>query len=95
MSTAGIYNYRPKVDNPNAIFSQMDSDTARPPFFFGGSQVPVNLNIMHGSGLRTNYTTTDERVQNLQMKGNGLGVGLKTLSHKNDNIKLNKYYKRL
>ena len=95
MSTAGIYNYRPKVDNPNANFHQMDSDTSRPPFFFGGSQVPVNLNIMHNTGLRTNYTTTNEHTNNLQMKGNGLGVGLKTLSHKNDNIKLNKYYKRL
>jgi hypothetical protein len=73
----------------------MDSDTTRPPFFFGGSQVPVNLNVMHGSGLKTNYTTTDEHNQNISMKGNGLGVGLKTTSNKNDNIKLNKYYKRL
>jgi hypothetical protein len=95
MSTAGIYNYRPKVDNPNAIFHQMDSDTSRPPFFFGGSQVPINLNVPHGSGLKTSYTTTDEHTRQIPMRGHGLGVGLKTTSNKNDNIKLNKYYKRL
>jgi len=95
MSTAGIYNYRPKVDNPNELFPQMVSDTFRPTFYFGGSQVPVNLSIPHGAGLRTHYTSSDEHNQNISLKGHGLGVGLKTTSNKNDNIKMNKYYKRL
>ena len=47
MSTAGFYNYRPKVEHPNQLFHQMDSDTLRPTFYFGGSQVPVNLGIEH------------------------------------------------
>ena len=54
MSTAGIYNYNPKVTQPNTIFPQMASASLQPSFFFGGSQVPVNLGYgdhMNGEGF--------------------------------------------
>ena len=43
MSTSGTYAYWPKVEHQNAIFPQMASASLQPPFYFGGSQVPVNL----------------------------------------------------
>jgi hypothetical protein len=91
MSTSGIYNYRPKVDNPNAIFHQMDSESYKPPFFFGGSQVPVALNLDHNASIKTPYHSSGYGVSQLEMKGHGLGVGLKTTHRKNDNIRLTKY----
>ena len=91
MTTAGIYNYRPKVDNPNAILHQMDSDYLHPPFYFGGSQVPVALNLEHNSSFRTPYHSSGDGIKDIPMKGHGLGVGLKTTHRKNDNIRLTKY----
>jgi hypothetical protein len=35
--------YYPKVIHPNAILPQMKSSSFQAPFYFGGSQVPVNL----------------------------------------------------
>lgn len=35
--------YYPKVVHPNAILPQMKSSSFQAPFYFGGSQVPVNL----------------------------------------------------
>jgi hypothetical protein len=90
-TTAGIYNYHPKVDNPNQTFNQMKSDTFQPPFYFGGSQVPVNLHVSHGSGIRRPYNSHKTQVQDLQIKGHGFGCGIKTTSNKNDNIRLTKY----
>jgi hypothetical protein len=55
MSTSGIYNYHPKVEHPKAVMTQMASDCHQPPFFFGGSQVPINLGHAHGSGFKTLY----------------------------------------
>lgn len=91
MSTSGIYNYRPKVDNPNQVFHQMESGGFQTPFYFGGSQVPVNLHMAHGSGIKTSYKCHRQQASDLQSKGHGFGCGLKTTSNKNDNIKLTKY----
>ena len=47
--------YNPKVSNPNAMLSQMKSGELQPPFYFGGSQVPVDLGLSRktygGSGV--------------------------------------------
>ena len=40
------YNYNPKVLHPNKTFIQMESGGFQTPFFFGGSQVPVGLNLI-------------------------------------------------
>ncbi len=37
--------FQPKVLYPNRFQIQTASATQQPPFFFGGSQVPVNLGI--------------------------------------------------
>lgn len=41
------YAYQPKVENPNlpTTIPQMASGGFQVPFFFGGSQVPVNLGL--------------------------------------------------
>ena len=93
MSTAGIYNYHPKVEHPNAILHQMDSDTTRPPFFFGGSQVPINLHMEHDSSsdFKIPYNSSVNSIGHIPMKGHGLGIGLKTTHRKNDNIRIPKY----
>jgi len=49
MSASGTYAYWPKVNNPNSQFVQMTSGEYQPPFFFGGSQIPLAMN---GSGLQ-------------------------------------------
>ncbi len=53
MSASGTYAYWPKVNNPNKQYIQMESGGSQPPFFFGGSQVPLafGLNHVHGSGI--------------------------------------------
>jgi hypothetical protein len=89
MSTAGIYNYRPKVDNPNKIFYQMESGGFQKPFFFGGSQVPINLGIQ-GSGFIKPYMNSKDRILEIPAKGHGLGCGLHTTHRKNDRIRLAK-----
>lgn len=91
MSTAGIYNYHPKINNPNKIFYQMDSEPFKPPFYFGGSQVPVNLGLMQGSGFKTSYINSFDHINTIPSKGHGFGLGHKTTSNKNDNIRLPKY----
>jgi hypothetical protein len=91
MSTAGIYNYRPKVDNPNKIFSQMESGGFQTPFFFGGSQVPINLGTIHGSGFKKSYYNSFDHIMDIPTKGHGFGLGHKTTSNKNDNIRLPKH----
>jgi len=74
MSTSGIYNYHPKVEHPNSVLYQMDSN--QPPFYFGGSQVPVNLHLdTHGSGFRTSHNSSIDKMKNLKH---------------NDNLKFNK-----
>jgi len=88
---AGIYNYHPKVDNPNKIFYQMESGEYQPPFYFGGSQVPINLHVAHGSGIRKPYECSVANRNMTPVKGHGFGCGLKTTSKKSDNIRLANY----
>ena len=92
MSTAGIYNYHTKVDNPSASFPvQMESGGYQVPFYFGGSQVPINLGIDHDRPHKTSYVSAHSDLKNETLKGTGLGIGLKTTSKKNDNIRLSKH----
>jgi hypothetical protein len=91
MSVSGIYNNWVKVQNPNAILPQMSSDNVRPPFYFGGSQVPINLNLDSHNLNRGSYLSSLDNIKSISMKGHGLGVGLKTTHNKHDNIRLCKY----
>jgi hypothetical protein len=87
MSTAGIYNYHPKVEHPNKVFNQMESGGFQSPFFFGASQVPLELNHLTGSGIKTPYISyiCHARAMDAQCRGTGLTV------HKNHKIYLPKY----
>lgn len=94
MSTAGIYNYHPKVQNADKVLPQMASACHQPPFFFGGSQVPLITgqlpNKLHNtykdSRERPKYklqrvpSTSVEKHLKIMIphKGSGLGVGLGT-----------------
>ena len=61
---SGIYNYHPNIANPGAfLHNQMASQQA--PYFFGGSQVPIGLEL-------------DEQVE--QSKGMQ-GEGFKKTTH--------------
>ena len=46
---SGFYNNWFKVNNPSSPndIPPMESGGYQPPFFFGGSQVPVNLGLKH------------------------------------------------
>ena len=86
MSTAGIYNYRPKVDNPDSTLYQMESQ--QPSFYFGGSQVPLNLHLdSHGSGFRTSHKFSYDNIKDL---GDNRKFN-KTTVEKHNNIRLPKH----
>ncbi len=87
MSTAGTYNYHPKVAQPNKVFPQMTSDEFQKPFFFGGSQVPINLGIKTGSGIHTPYISHINHMKHLSAKGRGI----ETTVQKNHKIYLPKH----
>ena len=72
MSTAGTYGYFPKIQHQDNILSQMTSNTMQPPFYFGGSQVPVNLTLIHGSGFQTQYKPSLTSMKSLGTQGRGL-----------------------
>lgn len=91
MSTSGIYNYRPKLDHLNEELPQMKSEMYNPPFYFGGSQVPINLGFEHYPSQKTAYSSSSSNLSSIPMVGHGLGVGLKTTMNKNDNIRRAKY----
>lgn len=91
MSTAGIYNYHPKVAHPNKVFEQMTSGGFQKPFFFGGSQVPVNLGIATGSGIHTPYISHIDHMKCLTAKGRGI----ETTVQKNHKIYLPKHMKSI
>lgn len=74
MSTSGTYNYHPKVANENKVYSQMLSEGYQKPFFFGGSQVPINLGISTGSGISTPYISHSEHKKVLGMEGRGIAT---------------------
>ena len=86
MSTSGTYNYHPKVAQPNKVFYQMESSTFQPPFFFGGSQVPINLGI-EGQGFKTGYVSHLDRMKRLSTQGRGIH----TTRRKHHNIYLPKH----
>jgi len=88
---SGIYNYHIKLDHLNEQLPQMSSEMYRPPFYFGGSQVPINLGIEHYPNQRLPYISSTTNINNIPMVGHGLGVGLKTTINKNDNIRRAKY----
>jgi len=88
---SGIYNYHIKLDHLNEQLPQMSSEMYRPPFYFGGSQVPVNLGFEHYPSIKTPYTSSSDHINDIPMMGHGLGVGLKTTMRKNDNIRRAKY----
>lgn len=49
---SGVYNYHPTIDEPGSFPVQTASQQA--PFYFGGSQVPINLGLkpqMKGEGM--------------------------------------------
>jgi len=64
MSTSGTYAYHPKVEHPNSTLYQMESQ--QPSFYFGGSQVPINLHLeSHGSGFRTQHKFSYDKMKDL------------------------------
>lgn len=65
---SGFYNYHPKVEHPNSVFLQMQSDGGKP-FYFGGSQVPFVLGTEH------HHVEKKRKVDN--MEGVVEGTGLK------------------
>jgi hypothetical protein len=75
------YNYNPKVTHPNKIFLQMTSGGFQTPFFFGGSQVPVDL------GLITPKHPFEDLNSNRQLVGYGF---LKGKQHKRVNLKIHR-----
>ena len=93
MSTSGIYSYWPKVNHPNAEFRQMTSGGYQPPFFFGGSQVPVNLGLdtheIAGSGIQ-NYKSHVHMSEALPVSGK-VGRGITTTASKSGKIFLPKH----
>ena len=91
MSTSGIYNYHPKVMHPNKIYHQMDSNAIQPMFYFGGSQVPENLNISTGSGVHTKYKSHVTQMKELDAQGRGI----KTTMQKHHKIYLPKHMSTL
>jgi hypothetical protein len=91
MSTAGIYNYHPKVANPNKIFPQMESIQLQPRFFFGGAQVPISLGIESGTHYDHPHHTTVSKM-------NGMGVSKKaqhTTHELHTKIMMPKNFKRV
>lgn len=73
--------YSPKVSNPNAILPQMTSEVFLKPHYFGGSQVPVNLQLSKSSYSGSGFTGdkppkyTDGKYHIL--KGSGIRLPLK------------------
>ena len=101
MSASGIYGYHPKVEHPDHIFPQMASASHQPGFHFGGSQVPVSLGHIHGSGLthslsgidtgfRTPHRFTMEQHRNtapsFNTEGSVNGMGIRVTLDKHKNI---------
>lgn len=91
MSTSGIYNYRPKVEHPNAVFYQMTSDNNLPPFYFGGAQAPSMLGISTGSGIKPTYVNSVSCRKIMDVKGRGI----KPHYEHTEKIIAPKHYKRI
>jgi hypothetical protein len=91
MSTAGIYNYHPKVMQPNKVFYQMTSGGFQSPFYFGGAQAPIALGFSTSEPEKVSYNFTTDK-----MEGMGLGKrGIQQTTHeKHTKIMLPKNYNR-
>lgn len=72
MSTSGTYAVHPKVDQPHKIFQQMRSDQVMPAFFFGGSQVPIELGLCCNGIHQSEYKETMKKVKAMSISGNGI-----------------------
>lgn len=74
-----MYNVWQKVLNPTAILPQMTSDTQLPPFYFGGSPMPMYLQEKKNisSGIR-GYKRGGETEVSLSKQGSGI----KSIYHK-------------
>ena len=90
MSTSGTYHYWPKVVNPHSVLPQMTGDTHLPPFFFGASQVPINLHLSTGSGIRRKFKNSITMADTSSLHGRGLHP---TYEH-TDRIMLPKGFKK-
>ena len=90
MSTAGIYNNWVCAQS-QAPYEFKTSEGYKPPFYFGGSQVPINLGLEHNKPQRSPYKSSFNEINEIPMVGHGLGLGLKTTNKKIDNIKIPKY----
>lgn len=91
---SGVYNNWIKVQNPNLRndIVPMESGGFQAPFYFGGSQVPINLGIdnsISGGGFK-NYSKAIFKPDNIR----GKGVP-STDFHKNTNIHLPRHFKML
>ena len=69
------------------FIEQMASEGFQKPFFFGGSQVPINLCLVTGSGIKTQYNSHVVHMKNL----GATGRGLETTVQKNHKIYLPKH----
>ena len=91
MSTAGTYNYWAKVEHPHSVLPQMTSNCFLPPFFFGGSQVPNNLGIIAGSGIKRPYINSFDLKDAKSLNGRGINT---SYEHTNK-IMFPKHYRRI
>lgn len=57
--------YTPKVVNPNGWKVQTKSNELQEPFFFGGSQVPVNLGLAQKSYNGSGFHKGSHSITNL------------------------------
>jgi hypothetical protein len=90
MSTSGIYNYHPKVAQPNKVFYQMTSGGYQSPFYFGGAQAPIALGFSTSEPTPVSYDFTTDK-----MAGMGLGKrGIQQTTHeKHTKIMLPRNYR--
>lgn len=74
-----MYNVWQKVLNPNAVLPQMTSDTQLPPFYFGGSPMPMYLQEQKQalSGIK-GY----KRGGNTEITLSKQGSGIKSIYHR-------------
>lgn len=71
MSTAGTYNYHPKVAQPGKVFYQMESGGYQPAFFFGGSQIPIGLEIQRPE-MHSPYVSHKDIQYAMTLQGRGI-----------------------
>jgi len=76
---SGVYANWVKVQHPfmSNDIPQMKSDELQPKFYFGGSQVPVNLGI-NNTNEEGDYTIKIKRIR----QGQGLKRQITDVSHK-------------